>query len=228
MATTPRIEVVVFDMDDTLYPERDYVRSGYRAVAEHLKKRLNRQDPMGPWMWQRFLSGQHGGAFDALNQHFKLGLTAEDLSDLVTLYREHTPTIRPYGAAADMLRRMRRHFRLGLLTDGFLPAQQLKLQALGLRQSFRAVVFTEHLGRDKWKPAPDGFELIATELGAPHAACCYVADNPAKDFLGPNRLGWRTIQLRWPDQIHADKPAPAGGQPQHVVRSIGELQVALD
>ena len=89
-------------------------------------------------------------------------------------------------------------------------------------------MFTEHLGRNKWKPAPDGFELIATELAAGAASCCYVADNPAKDFLGPNRLGWRTVQLRWPNQIHADNPAPAGGAPLRVVRSIGELPGALE
>ena len=33
-----KIHAVVFDLDDTLYLERYYVRSGYRAVAEHLQQ----------------------------------------------------------------------------------------------------------------------------------------------------------------------------------------------
>ena len=33
MSPSPRkIQAVVFDLDDTLYAERDFVRSGYRAV----------------------------------------------------------------------------------------------------------------------------------------------------------------------------------------------------
>ena len=31
------IRLVVFDMDDTLYPEYDYVLSGFEAVAEQLQ-----------------------------------------------------------------------------------------------------------------------------------------------------------------------------------------------
>ena len=227
MATTGRIKAVVFDLDDTLYAERDYVRSGYEAVAKHLQGRATSGEKMGPWLWRRFLAGQHDGALDALNQHFRLGLSVEEIGELVSVYREHTPRLRPYGAVADTLRRMRKHVALGLLTDGFLPAQQLKLEALRLKPHFRAVVFTEHLGRSKWKPAPDGYELIARELGVAHDACCYVADNPAKDFVAPNALGWLSVQLRWPDQIHADKPAPRGGQPQVVTRSLGELWSAV-
>ena len=227
MAKTGRIQAVVFDLDDTLYAERDYVRSGYEAVAKHLAGRGAHGEKMGPWLWRRFLAGQHDGALDALNEHFRLGLSIEEIGDLLRVYREHTPRIRPYGAVPDTLRRMRKHVALGLLTDGFLPAQQLKLEALRLKSHFRAVVFTEHLGRSKWKPAPDGYELITRQLGVAHEACCYVADNPAKDFVAPNGLGWLTVQLRWPEQIHADNPAPRGGQPQAVVRSLGELWAAV-
>ena len=37
----PKWRAIVFDLDDTLYPERDYVLSGFRAIArwaaEHLR-----------------------------------------------------------------------------------------------------------------------------------------------------------------------------------------------
>lgn len=32
------IKVVIFDLDDTLYSEKDYVRSGYHAIAEQTDK----------------------------------------------------------------------------------------------------------------------------------------------------------------------------------------------
>ena len=62
MARPLTIQAVVFDLDDTLYPERDYVRSGYRVVARHLAGMLKRDEPMDTWLWKRFLSGHYAGA----------------------------------------------------------------------------------------------------------------------------------------------------------------------
>ena len=34
---TPNTKIIVFDLDDTLYKEEDFVFSGYRAVDAHVK-----------------------------------------------------------------------------------------------------------------------------------------------------------------------------------------------
>jgi len=105
----------------------------------------------------------------------------------------------------------------------------LKFDALGLADYFDAVIFTESLGPDRkyWKPSPEGFEIAAERLAVDHRACCYVADNPAKDFVAPNALGWRTIQLLLPEQVHSHRPAPEGGAAWTVVRSVEELRDEL-
>ncbi|MHC4561633.1 MAG: HAD family hydrolase [Planctomycetota bacterium] len=228
MASRSPIQAVVFDLDDTLYPERLYVHSGYEMIGRQLAGRTQSGEPLSEWLWQRFCAGRSDGAFDAVNEQFDLGLSAWDIAELVTLYRQHSPTIEPFEEVPDMLERLGKRFRLGLLSDGFLPGQQLKLQALRLQPYFRSIVFTEELGREFWKPAPEGFKLIARRLDVDHSACCYVGDNPAKDFVAPNRLGWRTIQLLWPGQVHADKAAPSGGKPRTVVASLSELMGALE
>lgn len=227
--TEHQILAVVFDLDDTLYAERDYVRSGYRAVAGNLRatlgpRRLTRDGvEAGQWLWDRFSRGRADGAFDALNEAFELGLGGDDIRRLVEVYRSHRPDIRPVDGAADTLDRLKGQYRLGLLSDGFLPAQRLKLDALRLGDFFDAVVFTEDLGRECWKPSPAGFETIAGALGVSHDACAYVGDNPSKDFVAPNALGWLTVQLSRPGQVHAHKPAPADGEPRAVVRSWDDL-----
>jgi len=221
------ILAVIFDLDDTLYPERDYVRSGYRAVAEHLRGQLGRNEPFEAALWKLFQAGRYSAAFDELNHRQRLGLGKDDIAELVAVYRSHRPTIQPYEGTAELLGRLHADYRLGLLSDGFLPAQQLKLQALGLGRFFDAVVFTEELGREAWKPSPAGFEAVAKRLGAPHESCAYVGDNPAKDFLAPNALGWLTVQVLHPGQIHAHKPAPPAGRPQRIASDGGELIQAL-
>ena len=231
MPDTLSIHAVIFDLDDTLYPETEYVRSGYRAVGECVKEMFGREcvaaGAAERWLWSRFLGGAASGAFDAFSSEFQLGLSEGQILELVKRYRGHRPTIHPFGGAAEMLARLHGRVRLGLLSDGFLPAQKLKLDALKLARFLDAVVFTEELGRDCWKPSTAGFEEMQRRLGIDPVRYAYVADNPAKDFVGPNALGWRSIQFRRPGQIHADNAAAEGGEPQLVVRSPGELWEAL-
>ena len=221
-----RILGVVFDLDDTLVAERDYVRSGYAAVAEHVRRLTGRSDEFEEWLWQRFLGGQSEGALGAMNAAFGLRLNGQ-VQELIKVYREHVPAIRAIDGMPSLLAGLHETRRLGLLSDGFLPGQRLKLAALRLERFFDAVVFTEELGRSAWKPAPHGYELMAAMLDLPQRTCAYVADNPAKDFISPNRLGWRTIQIVRPGQVHSHKPPPPNGAPQHVARSIAELAAAL-
>jgi len=221
------VSAVVFDLDDTLYLERDYVRSGYRAVAERLGDDPRRAGEIAGWMWERFCGGDGGGMFDAADEHFGLHLSPEQIAQLVDAYRRHRPAIGPVAEAVGVLDALAGRVRLGLLSDGFLPAQQYKLDAIGLADRFDAVLFTESMGRDCWKPSPAGFERIARQLGAPPAACAYVGDNPGKDFVAPNALGWRTVQWRREGQIHADTPAPPGGRARHVVAAAADLLALL-
>ena len=227
------IHAVVFDLDDTLYAERHYVRSGYHAVGRHLRRTLGprrtTRDGVAAenWLWDRFCRGQADRAFDALNEAFELSLTGDDIGRLVDVYRSHRPDIHPLDGAADTLRQLKGRFHLGLLSDGFLPAQRLKLDALGLGDLFDAVLFTEDLGRECWKPSPAGFEAVARELDADHDACAYVGDNASKDFIAPNALGWLTVQMVRPGQVHAHKPAPPGGEARAMARTWDELVSVL-
>lgn len=221
------VRAVIFDLDDCLYPERDYVRGGYRAVADSLRDKTGRADDFAAWLWRRFLAGQAAGALDALNREFSLGLAPGQVQELVGVYRAHLPAIEPYGGMIEMLGRLRARYLVGLLSDGFVAAQRLKVQALGIERFLDAIVFTDELGREFWKPSSRGFELIAQRLGAEPGACAYVGDNPAKDFVAPNSLGWLSIQIVWPGQVHAGNVAPPGGQPAIVVRDLEELYRAV-
>ena len=221
------LRVVVFDLDDTIFPERDYVRSGYGAVAQHLRRTLGVDGSFEQWLWERFLAGRSARAFDGLNRRFNLSLTPEQIADLVTVYRNHRPNIRPRDGMIDLLVDMRRWFDLAILSDGFMPAQQLKVEALGIEAMFDHIVFTESHGREFWKPSRQGFRLVQRHFDVADAACAYVGDNIGKDFVAPNRLGWLTVQLSMPDQVHREKKPPSGGGPRIRVRSVEQLRAAL-
>jgi putative hydrolase of the HAD superfamily len=116
------------------------------------------------------------------------------VSDLVKAYREHIPDISLAPDAETFLRRLA--VPVFALTDGPLASQRKKAHALGLDRWVAHVVFTAEHGPGFHKPSPAGFELIQSLNGDAPASHVYVADNPAKDFLGPRHLGWQTVRIR--------------------------------
>ena len=77
------------------------------------------------------------------------------------------------------------------------------------------------------KPHPFAFEQMSARLGVSPSACVYVADNPLKDFIAPNRLGWRTVQIKRLGGIYEMCAATPGGEPQHVIATLDELDRLL-
>jgi putative hydrolase of the HAD superfamily len=127
------IRAVVFDLDDTLYHEVDYVRGGLSAVGADLRRNLRRREDFAGWMWRQFKAGQREHLFGSLDEHFALDLSPGQILDCVHLYRTHKPRLRPCRGVATLLQRMRRAgVKVGLLSDGFLPAKRLKFEVLGL------------------------------------------------------------------------------------------------
>jgi len=197
--TAPR--VVVFDLDDTLFPERQYVRSGIDAVAALLG-----EPEFAAVAWALFEGGVRGRLFDETLA--RLGQPADQgtIARLVERYRTHRPTVAFFPEVAAVLDRLRTRCRLALVSDGPLAAQERKVEALGLRARLDPIVLTDRWGRAFWKPHERAFRAVEAATGASGAACAYVGDNPQKDFKAPRALGWRTVRLRRAGAEHAVVP----------------------
>jgi putative hydrolase of the HAD superfamily len=219
--------VIVLDLDDTLYLERDFVRSGFAAVAAHVRESFGIGD-FAARAAQLFNHGDRTRVFDALVTHYRLDAGLVPL--LVDLYRAHVPDIALAPDAARWLQRHRHASRLAVITDGPERTQGNKLRALGLDSGGIApLVCTGKWGRGWEKPNPRAFELVADHHRAAGENLVYVADNPAKDFIAPRALGWRTVQIKRPGAIHAGKPDCAGAvHADTVIRSFDELDGWLE
>ena len=218
-----RLKAVVFDLDDTLYPERDYVLSGFRRVARWMEYRGGGPAERSFDELRHLVdSGVRGETFDVWLQ--RRGLEAALSADLVDVYRSHHPKIAPFPGVRALLRRLSRRALLGLLSDGYLEVQRAKLDALRLRRYFDAVVFSDALGREAWKPSPAPFQAMVARLRVDPATAVYVADNPAKDFLGARRAGMTSIRVRRADGIYgALEPTTSEHAPDHEIGALGEL-----
>lgn len=203
------VRVIVCDLDDTLYPEREYAISGLHAAAEAANS-IYRLANLDKAFVALFEAGHRGNIFQEALQ--SAGMPAPDpvmIGTLLEAYRTHRPLINLYDDVREVLPKLSRIARLALLTDGFLPPQRLKVEALGLTGRFDPIVFTEELGRASWKPSPAGFMLIESTCKVEPRNCVYIGDNPIKDFVAPRIRGWRTIRVRRPGTEHSTVAASA-------------------
>ncbi len=219
------IQAVVFDLDDTLYPERDFVFSGYRAAAHVL----------GDWIGAspseivaRLESIYHGPARSrAFNQLLdELGSgdrQSEWVPQLIEIYRRHIPTLRLYPDAERAMKRWRSQARFGLISDGEAGVQEAKFRSLGLGNHIHAPIFTGQWGRAFWKPHPRAFLEIEKIFAASGSALVYVADNPAKDFGAPRQRGWQSVRVRREEGVYSGAlPAPEG-RPDYEVSTLDDI-----
>ncbi len=198
------IKAVIFDLDDTLFDEVDFVRSGFRAAARYIATLSDSHSPDHVFnvIWKCFLTGERGSTFNLAVAELDLPGDPRLIGKLVEVYRIHTPTLTLPADSRAVLEELKDTYTLGLLTDGFLPTQKLKVQALGIEHYFKAIMYTEQLGREHWKPSPRGFEKLLEMLETRPEQTVYVADDETKDFIAPNRLGLLTIQLLRPAGLH--------------------------
>jgi putative hydrolase of the HAD superfamily len=216
--------VLVFDLDDTLYLERDFVRSGFRAVDRWLASR-DMVEGFFEVAWQLFEAGRRGDVFDCTLERLGMSLEAELIRRLVDVYRSHAPAIALDPEAAGLLARLHARGPLALLTDGYRATQERKVAALGLERYCSPIVYTDALGREHWKPSPRGFLSIQQRFGGQANRFVYIGDNPAKDFRAPNALGWLTIRLRHPRGEHARAEAQGAlDAAAHTITHLAEIE----
>jgi putative hydrolase of the HAD superfamily len=221
-------QAIVFDLDDTLYPERDYVFSGFAAVATWAEKNLALPaDQSFIELKHLFEQGVYGVTFNHwLTNH---GLIADSLlPKLVEIYRNHQPKLSPFSEVPTLLSSLHQRYRLGLISDGYVAVQKRKLATLNLAHYFDAVIFSDEWGQEAWKPNPLPFQIILEKLAVTGPNSVYVADNPLKDFIGARQVGMWTLRVRTPQGIysHVEPPSPSHA-PDIEVRDFNNLERIL-
>ncbi|MBI4566656.1 MAG: HAD family hydrolase [Planctomycetes bacterium] len=206
MSPGPRF-LVVFDLDDTLYLERTFVRSGFRVVSECVRREWGVSGFFSK-AWRLFLAGERRLIVDRVIQDEGIQPFRAVVRRLVAVYRSHRPRLRLCPDARRFVERPPPGVALAILTDGRPRTQRAKIRALGLDRWIDPVILTGRWGTKYGKPHPRGFRTLQRRFGLRPSACVYVADNPAKDFDAPRRLGWRFVRMRRPGGLYGHRLSP--------------------
>lgn len=183
------IKAVVFDLDDTLYPEYDYVISGFKKVAVKIGRDFNINDvdvfeslialfeKSQEAVFKRFLNGSKlFFDIDGQNAYEKVLVDEYRSNDCVEL--QFFPDVIPF-----LCKLNKRNIKTGIITDGRVEGQEAKLRALRCNEYFDKVIITDALaGITFRKPHSLAFEVMAGELNVNLSEMAYIGDNPSKDF----------------------------------------------
>jgi putative hydrolase of the HAD superfamily len=185
---------LIVDLDDTLYPREQFVLSGFAAVARHIAAGHQvSADEASITLTQAYYGNDRGQEFQALCRHFDLPLDL--IPDLVTVFREHRPSLWLRPGLVDTLYRLRREgWRIAVLTNGLPSVQAAKVDALGLRRLVDTVVYAEEYASGG-KPDTAAFGAALARLNLPASSCIAVGDDPVCDVRGGHAAGLRTVRV---------------------------------
>lgn len=186
---------LILDLDETLYPQRQFIRSGFRAVAAEVSRRF---EVPSPAVLARLLASLHNGnrgrALQEMCLHFDLPPTV--VPDIVDVIRAHEPSLRlPLEARTLLVRARASGWRLGVLTNGRPEIQARKVRALGLPALVDTVVYAVEWGGGLGKPDREPFDVIRERLATTPALTVAVGDDSWCDIYGARNAGFHTILL---------------------------------
>jgi len=186
--------ILVFDLDDTLYNEMDFVKSGFEAVSNYLYEFYSiPKDESFKFMIETLLKNGRGRIFDDILIKFGL-YSKKRVRKCVSVYRAHKPHIFLYNEADDCLKRFNDYF-IYLVTDGNKLVQKNKIDALGLNNRVKFSFIIHRYGIKNSKPSPYCFLKICKMEKVEPEKVVYIGDNPNKDFVGIKPLGFKTIRV---------------------------------
>ncbi len=231
------IKAVIFDLDDTLYRERDFVDQSFRSVAEVMAEYLadrkaetvsvaGDKTPEGLFRQMVELMEEEGRGeiFNRLCERYDVDIPVKEL---VKIYRGTKPVLSLYPDGEAFLEELeRKHIKTGLITDGNAQVQHNKIRALGLDGRLDVVLASYDLGLRK--PDVGVYVYCLEKLGCRPEEAVYIGDNPLKDFIGARKLGMKTVRIIRPEGLHMWRTAEKGYEADRTVHLLTEVSLEAE
>lgn len=182
-------KLVIFDLDDTLILEREYVISGLIAVSKYFSKKYSQDlSDVSNFLLRTFESNGRTSIFNKLLYKYSIDDKQEIILDLVNCYRNHHPTIQLPKKNKEILISLRKSgLKLAIVTDGLEVMQRNKVNALGLNQLVDTVIYCWSISAPK--PDSMGFKTAMNELSCTAEQTIIIGDNPEHDIIPAVTLG---------------------------------------
>lgn len=223
------IKAVIFDLDDTLISESEYIKSGFKSVSKEISNKYNLDYKYVVKKTNDLFSHSSKNVFNRVLQFFNIDYSHDYILYLIEIYRNHDPKIKFFDDVIDTINYLKDiNVKIGIITDGYKESQRKKIQALKCNDIFDKIIITDELGREFWKPNKKSYEIMASELNILFSEMIYIGDNEEKDFKGANELGILTFKVERENRIYTNINVDESFQAKFKVKDIKSIIQYID
>ena len=218
------IKAVIFDLDDTLYPESDYVVSGFNKVAKAMNCKYH-TTIYGSELYDLFLQDNANVYNRVLDKHHII-YTAQDITYFINVYRTNKPVkkeLNLYDGVRHVLEDLHKDYKLGIITDGRVDGQKAKVYSLDIEKYFDKIIYSDRFGIEHIKPDVLPFKMMKEALSIEYSEMIYIGDNRAKDFAVSSKIDIKTIEVLNLYKIHNNAEYLDSVKPTYILEEIDEL-----
>lgn len=191
------VKAVGFDLDHTLYPDlpeyRRAVRNGFYAIISQ-----RRQLPIGEA--EKLFEDTYARTRASGRALEECGIEnpREAVRDCMDIARVDLQLQRD-ARLVGVMDRLRKHYRLFLITDSRVANGVNKVRALGLDdQLFNPAIYWNHPAQKPGAYKKDdgsAFAYAQQQLGLPPEKLAFVGNSEEDDIIPSKALGWKTIRV---------------------------------
>lgn len=187
---------VLVDLDDTLYPQAQWLEGAWERVADHGR----RYGVDSSILLENLTSIAAKGSDQGHIIDKALAASGGDsasVKPLVAAFMAHRPTaLRPYTGVTEALVRLGERHSLAIVTDGVPSIQRAKVKALGIRKYVDLVLVSDDVSRAERKPSPSVLIRAMRAMDCSPTDSVMIGDRPEKDVAAASAAGVRSVRVR--------------------------------
>jgi len=190
------MKAIFFDLDNTLYDNKQYFLGAFKEVSKDLSKKFDvsqqkvYKNLIKLW---REKTSTHTYLFNDLLKKLNIK-NGKTVKNVVKIFNGYRGKLEPYWDVIPTLKKLKKQgYKLGIITDGNVKRQKRKLELLGIKNFFKTIIYTKEIVS---KPSEKSFLVAIRRLNVNPEDTFYVADNPLIDFKGAKKVGINTIRIR--------------------------------
>ncbi len=176
---------ILFDLDDTLYPERQYVYQGFWAVSNYIQESYKIDARKIYLELISIFKSRSKKVFDDL---ISLKGISEDPLKLVSIYRAAKRKLSLYSEVCEVLKLLKENNDIILITNGNSEVQRRKINILKLEDFFDDIFILDDFGLEYWKPSTLIFDRIYRKYQGDLSEYVFIG-NGEEDLEFSRRLG---------------------------------------
>ncbi|MBV4430578.1 HAD family hydrolase [Clostridium tyrobutyricum] len=220
------MKAIIFDLDDTLYREKDFVEGAFKYVCKYLSMQYELNvNKLYEDINDILKKHGRGRIFNILCRKYNI---VEDINTLVNIYRNSLPQIDLYEDAVNFFEKYSGKYSFGIITDGKASVQWNKIGLLNLKKYVDGIIVTHDYGKKYWKPNSFVYLKMAQYFECRPEECVYIGDNPNKDFIGARAIGMNTIRIIRKSGDHMNTFLDSSKEADFNINSMDELQNIIE